>query len=140
MGMTTNNWLITGGDSNPNLAQSLSEIVSSKVKSGEYSARDISYLASLNRPVLSERLLVTADRLEKLRAMCQSWDIDFRPSQISSHRPFVGPIIVAFKKAIQPILKALLKDTITQQRNFNASVITAVTDLSNEVEKLRSFK
>lgn len=140
MAMATDNWLIIGGKSDSELARNLSNTVSSNISSGKYSERDISYLSSLNRPVLNERLMVTADRLEKLRTMCQSWDIDFRPAQISSHRPIIGPIIVAAKRAIQPVLKALLKDTITQQRNFNASVITAVTDLSNEVEKLKVSK
>lgn len=137
--MASDNWIKIQGESAPiELLNSLEGGVASKIGSGAYSDRDIKYLASLNRPVISQRLEVTADRLEKLRAMCQAWDIDFKPVSVSSHRRFIGKFIVAAKKGLQPIIKALLKDTIAQQRNFNAAVILAVTDLTNEVDKLRT--
>jgi hypothetical protein len=137
--MTINNWIHIQGEPAPlDLLNKLEGGVASKIGSGSYSERDIKYLASLNRPVISQKLEVTAERLERLRAMCQAWDIDFKPGAVTSHRRFVGKFIVAAKRALQPIIKALLKDTIAQQRNFNAAVITAVTDLTNEVDKLRA--
>jgi hypothetical protein len=136
--MNESSWLKIEGNPVVGLQSSLEDIVKNKVLAGKYAERDIKYIASLSRPVLNEKLAVTAERLEKLRAMCQSWDVDFRPVQIASHRRFVGRFIVAAKRAVQPIIKAILKDTIAQQRNFNAAVISAVTDLSNEVEKLKA--
>jgi len=136
--MSKSSWLKIKGDPIPGIESQIDGIVASKISSGAFSQRDVDYLAKLSRPVLNEKILVTGERLEKLRAMCQSWDIDFRPVQITSHRKFIGKFIVGFKRAIQPVIKALLRDTIAQQRNFNASVISAVTDLANEVEKIKT--
>ncbi len=143
MGMNGDNWIKINGESATgstaaDLIKRVEGAVAQKLAAGSYSERDIKYLAALSRPLINQKLEVTAERLEKLRAMCQSWDVDFRPVSVTSHRPVIGKVIVAAKKALQPIIKALLKDTITQQRNFNASVIAAVTDLANEVEKLRT--
>jgi len=136
--MNDSSWLKIEGYPVAGLQSSLEDIVKNKILAGKYADRDVKYIASLSRPVLNEKLSVTAERLEKIRAMCQSWDVDFRPVQITSHRRFIGRFIVAAKRAFQPIIKGILKDTIAQQRNFNAAVISAVTDLSNEVEKLKT--
>lgn len=136
--MSKSSWLQIKGNPVPALESQIEEIVAYKISIGAFSQRDVNYLSKLSRPVLSDKILVTGERLEKLRTMCQAWDIDFRPVQITSHRKFVGKLIVAIKKGIQPVIRALLKDTIAQQRNFNASVIIAVTDLANEVEKLKT--
>jgi len=131
-------WLTVNGEDANALALKLQSEVEAKISSGKYTARDVSYLKTLNRPVLSEKLNVSEERLEKLRALCQAWDIEIRASSISSHRPIIGPLIVLVKKTLQPLLKILLRDTINQQRNFNAAVITAVVDLTNEIEKVKT--
>lgn len=136
--MSKSSWLKIKGDPIPSLESRIEGTVAAKVSRGDFTQRDVDYISKLSRPVLNERILVAGERLEKLRAMCQSWDIDFRPVQITSHRRVIGKLIVTVKKAVQPVIRALLKDTIAQQRNFNASVISAVTDLANEVEKLKA--
>ena len=42
------------------------------------------------------------------------------------------------KSCLFPILKVLLRDSYNQQRDFNAKTITLLTELSDEVEKLKN--
>ncbi|MDZ4786195.1 MAG: hypothetical protein SGJ02_08980 [bacterium] len=129
------NWLKIEGEFDSSLQNSLQAMVQNRIAKAEFAEQDVDYIKNLSRPVIANKLSVSKERLEKIRLLCQLWDIDLRPSKITSHRKFLGPIIVTAKKAIQPILKMLLKDTINQQRDFNAAVITLVTDLSNQIDQ-----
>ena len=115
------------------MAARLSAIVDGKVAAGEYLQKDLNYLSNLKRPVLDGVLAVSDERLEKLRRLCQLWAVDLTPAKISSHRKFIGAIIVAAKRAIYPFLKVLLKDSFAQQRDFNAAAIALLTDLASSV-------
>ena len=74
-------------------------------------------------------LQVSNDQLEKLRRLCQVWDVDIRPGEITSHRPIIGRVIVAGKKLLFPVIRALLKNYLSQQREFNAAAISLLADL-----------
>ncbi len=130
-------WLEIGGKADPKLAQKLSESVREKIQRGEFLDKDVRYVSDLSRPLISETLNVSDQRLQKLRTLCQLWDVDIKGTNITSHRKYVGPIIVAFKRALLPIVKVLLKDTINQQRDFNAASISLLTDLANEIDRKR---
>ena len=79
-------------------------------------------------------LKLSKKRLEKLRRLCQLWEVNLKPAEITSHRKVIGPLIVAVKKLVYPILKVLLKETIKQQRDFNAAAVALIADLANESE------
>lgn len=70
------------------------------------------------------------DSVERLRRLCQLWDVTLRPHAISSHRPVIGPVIVFFKRILLRAMQFLLKDTLHQQRSFNAEVIRALSEMS----------
>ncbi len=59
------------------------------------------------------------------------------PCDATSHRKYAGPVIVAAKKLIYPILRAFFKDTLHQQRSFNAGSIALMAELSEEIERLK---
>lgn len=135
MNQVDNNWLIVAGKIDKDLALALTESVQARIIAGEYKERDVEYVSKLTRPVINEKLNISPERLRKLRTLCQLWDIDIKATKITSHRKILGPIIVGVKKALLPVIRMLLKDTINQQRDYNAAVISLLTDISNDIEK-----
>ena len=86
---------------------------------------------------LSGVAMTEEQRLDKLRRLCQLWDVDVRVNNISSHRKVIGPFIVLVKKILFPFLKVLLKDFIEQQREFNATTILLLSEINNSISKGR---
>ncbi|MCB0353122.1 MAG: hypothetical protein KDD64_06335, partial [Bdellovibrionales bacterium] len=76
---------------------------------------------------------VSDEVLEKLRRLCQLWNVRLLPQEkITSHRPLIGPVIVAVKKAIFPIVRYILKDVLHQQRSFNAAAIQLLAEIASD--------
>lgn len=107
--------------------------VAGRVQAGKYSRDDAQYVSKISLSLCRDGGLSLSDaRLEKLRHLCQLWDVDIHMKEISSHRPFVGRLIVGVKRALYPIIKVFLRDFIRQQRAFNAEAIALLAELSNE--------
>lgn len=121
--------------SSSELEKKLSERVRARLSSGDFGPEKIEYITDVDFNVTKGSLKLGKRKLELLRSLCQLWDIDFLPAKISSHRPFIGPLIVSVKKAIYPIIKVLLKDLIHQQRSFNAAVVALAVEVANEQEQ-----
>ncbi len=113
-------------------SQQLALRVEQRVASGQIRPEELQYVKDLNLSVGQRGLAISDKQLEKLRLACQLFDVDLRTREISSHRKFIGPIIVAAKKALFPIIRVFLKDFLHQQRSFNAAVIDALTELCAE--------
>lgn len=79
--------------------------------------------------VLKSTLKASDVELEALRRLCQIWDVDLKQPAITSHRKFIGPIIVAAKRIVFPILRTFMRDTLRQQRDFNAQAIALLMQL-----------
>ncbi len=127
--------LIVCGQSDSQLLASLQARIEARISQGDYNRDEIHYVSKVNLELVNESLSVDQVTLEKLRQACQLWDIQFRPVNISSHRKFIGPVIVALKKLALPIIKLLMKDVIERQRLFNATMIGIVARLSNQKSK-----
>lgn len=125
-------WITITSEQDATLEATITARVQAKINAARFSARDVEYVSKLKRPLLDRTLNLPDTRLEKLRRLCQLWDLEIRPAKITSHRKFVGPLIVGFKKLLFPVLKVLLKDLVIQQREFNASAISLMAELSNE--------
>lgn len=121
-----------GTESSSEMAQRLEDQVSQKVAAGKFKREDQHYVRDVNFMPVRENLHISQERLEKLRRLCQLWEVELAPPrEISSHRPFVGPLIVAAKKMMFPILRVFLKDTLRKQRDFNAAAIALLADVAN---------
>ena len=120
------------GEADANLEQRVATQVQNRIAAGQFAARDVEYVSKLSRPIFSGSTQLDDDSLEKLRTLCKLWDVDIRPAAITSHRKFVGPIIVKCKQIFFPLLRVLLKDFIAQQREFNATAITLLAKLSGQ--------
>jgi hypothetical protein len=125
-------WLKVAGKPADALAAELELLVRKKIESGKFRSEDVEYIERINRQLVKGTLALSDSKLEKLRRLCQLWEIEVKSGEISSHRKVVGPFIVAFKKVLFPIVKVLLKDTLRQQRDFNAAAIALLTELSQE--------
>jgi hypothetical protein len=127
-------WLkipLSGARDGRQIEDSLAQKVLERVKEGAFQARDIEYIAKLPLPITGETIHVDEVDLKMLRRLCSLWEVDVKASQISSHRKFIGPVIVAAKKALIPVLRMVLKDTFQQQREFNAQAILLLTRLAH---------
>lgn len=118
------------GDAAPDLDRQLLARRAAHLASGkllEATIRDIE--ETTFRPVPEGREL-DDDSVERLRRLCQLWDVTLRPHTLSSHRPVIGHVIVFFKRILLRVMQFLLKDTLHQQRSFNAEVIRALSEMS----------
>ena len=130
-------WLIMHGETAPALAASLRQRVEQRISAGEYLPDTIQYFNEVSFRAVPGELTVSDKRLEQLQKLCQLWDVRLRPKEISSHRKVLGPLIVAAKRVVYPVLSAFLKESFHQQRSFNAAALALLAELSEEVERLR---
>ena len=124
-------WIKVAGRDSPDIEQELEDRVNAAIGAGDYSRDDAAYIAKLNLGLTKGALDVSDDHLEKLRRLCQLWEVDIRIGEISSHRKIIGPLIVGAKRLLYPVLRVFLRDFIRQQRSFNAAAISLLGDLSN---------
>lgn len=101
-----------------------------KLRDKVYTKEDLHYISHVNLSAVKGSLDVSDVELEKLRILCRSWDIDLRPSRITSHRKFIGPLIVAIKKLLFPLIRFFLKDLIQQQRSYNAASLALIAEIA----------
>jgi hypothetical protein len=122
-------WITVCGQGAPELEASVSAKIKERLAHGEFTEQDMRIVADLGKRKDALRLNLSDAKLERIRRLCQLWDIELRPPhQITSHRRIVGPLIVGLKKLVYPILRVLLKDLIRQQRDFNGSVIAYLAE------------
>ena len=122
-------WLTVCGEANSELAGILSEKVAALRREGAFTESD-----QMSYSVTKSGFATSPERMELLRRLCQIYSIDVRPAQPTSHRKVIGPVIVAVKKIIFPVIKALLGPTFKHQKDFNAVVVMLLTDLCNEAQ------
>lgn len=79
-----------------------------------------------------ENFKASAARIELLRSLCRTFNVEFKPEVTRSHRKFIGPVIAAVKRVMLPFLRALLGRTFLQQAEFNATVVKLLGELCNE--------
>lgn len=116
----------------PNLEEEVAKGVQSLLEQGEFSSENIHFVKNFILPASSGALVTSDELLERLRRAAQIWDVSLKPKEITSHRKFVGPIIVSLKRLIYPVLSFFLADTLRQQRDFNAAVLRCLVELSHE--------
>ncbi len=128
-------WLTILGDDAAERALLCERSVEQRIGQGLFTRNDAAVVAEMKPGVLEGELHISAQSLERLRRLCQIWDVDLREKKFTSHRKYLGPWIVGTKRLFFPILRLFLSDTLRQQREFNAQVVTLLTEISNEVEK-----
>jgi hypothetical protein len=139
--MTHQSLLMTNGSWDTEaLEQDARRLVARFIDTRDLTTDEIAYIAAVDLRATSDVSRLDNAQLEKLRRMCQLWDIQLRPSSISSHRRFIGPVIVGFKRLLFSAIGVLLKDMIRQQREFNGAAIAAITALAAREGKTESSR
>jgi len=125
-------WLQVMGEKDTELRQRAEDGVAQKLAASIYTPDEMERIRRLDASLVDEEIGLDEVALGKLRRLCQIWDVDIRVTHISSHRPIIGPVIVFCKRLFLPILRFLLKDSLRQQRDFNATAISLLADIASK--------
>ncbi len=71
---------------------------------------------------------------EFFRRCCVTWEVD-RPAPITSHRKFVGPILVAVKNLTRRALRFQNEVPLSRQRDFNWNLLLVLRELLEARER-----
>jgi hypothetical protein len=129
---TNQSWLSVAGAEAPQLAESLAVAVRGWVDSGSMPVGEPARVASVATGIAKGAFSTSRERLELLRELCHIYSAGIQSEKITSHRPVIGPVIVAAKKMLFRVIASLLGPTFRFQRDFNARVIRLLGDLCNE--------
>ena len=91
---TENSWLFVQGVVDTELQRELRSSVEAKITAGAFTTDFVKVVAKMQPGVLKAALQASDVQLEALRRLCQIWDVDLKPAPITSHRKFIGPIII----------------------------------------------
>ena len=128
-------WLFVCGESDPELAKSLADRVASLRSEKGFTESDQAEIQALSFAVTREGFSTTPERMQQIQRLCQLFSMNARPTNPTSHRPVIGPIIVGVKKILFPLVNALFGPTFRIQREFNSLVLALLTDLCNEEKR-----
>jgi hypothetical protein len=128
-------WVSVSGSPDAELARTLFEKIEALRASGKFSEADQAHIAKLSFSVTRDGFSATPERVELLRRLCQIYSADIRPQAPTSHRKIIGPFIVLVKKMLQPLINAVFGPALRNQREFNANVVSLLTDLCNDGAK-----
>ncbi len=122
---------IVNGKLSPELEAEVKKRVSDRIATGKYRREDVDYVKNLDLFPLKDASNLDSEMLERLRRVSEVWEVKLGYDEITSHRPLVGPIIVAIKKIIFPLVSLVLKKPLEQQRRFNAEVVSLLAKLAS---------
>jgi hypothetical protein len=125
-------WLEVAGEASPALQDQLVAEVHNLSTKGAMPSDEESRVARLSTALTNDSFVVSPERLELLRGLCQIYSAGIRAEKISSHRKLLGPVIVKVKQLIFRVISVLLGPTFSFQRDFNAGVIRLLGSLCNE--------
>lgn len=118
-----NGWFLICGQRSKSLEAEVNAAVGRRHTEGELSATEVNDVRDTPLRLVNDTLEIPDHLLAMIRRMCQVWEVDLSTTGITSHRKFLGPIIVGIKRATLPIVRSLLGNFLAQQREFNAQVI-----------------
>jgi hypothetical protein len=65
---------------------------------------------------------------EVFRRCCVTWEVDRVPA-LTSHRPLVGPLLVAVKRVARRLLRFQTEAQFSRQRDFNWNLLLVLREL-----------
>ncbi len=103
------------------LEQRAKHALQQRLKStSNYTAAEIAQIEILERKLFPQQK-INKETSDLFRRLCSLSNIHLaEPREISSHRPVIGPVIVAIKKATYPFIRAHLKGLIEALGEFCA--------------------
>ena len=65
---------------------------------------------------------------EIFRRCCVTWEVDRQPP-ITSHRPWIGPPLVAVKRMLRRVLRFQTEAPLSRQRDFNWNLLLLLREM-----------
>jgi hypothetical protein len=65
---------------------------------------------------------------EIFRRCCVTWEVDRVPA-LTSHRPLIGPLLVAIKRVARRLLRFQTEAQFSRQRDFNWNLLLVLREL-----------
>ena len=112
-----------GGVEDTVIEERISSRLRNAISNGNIKEWDLEYLSRYRLRLLEQSSSLSDRQLELTRRLTIYWDIQNIKVNLSSHRRFVGWVIVLMKRFIYPIIRAALKEEISKQREFNGALI-----------------
>jgi hypothetical protein len=119
------------GKESPELQEEVKSLVAQRIASTKYRREDVEYVKSLDLFPVKDASNLDNEMLERLRRISEVWEVKLGYDPITSHRPIIGPLIVALKRMIFPLVSLALKKPLEQQRRFNAEVVSMLARLAS---------
>ncbi len=136
--MNSKNQIISNTD--PSLStleqRAITQLESRLASNRHYTSSEVVEIEELDRRLIPTDIDIDEGTTKKLRALCKLSQCELKPArEITSHRPFIGPIIVAIKKLSWPLIKIHLKEAFAGQQEFNSWAVYSIAE--NSVENIR---
>jgi len=128
---TPGSWLSAPEGLAQELEQRISQQAEKRRSSGAWSEAEERQVREMSLLFSREDFAASPQRLELLRALCRTFNVELKTDVQPSHRKVIGPIIVAVKRAILPFISALIGPSMLRQSEFNATDLKLLGELCN---------
>lgn len=92
-----------------------------------YSAQEIADIAELDPSLFPDGFELDTEATKDFRLLCGLSKTGLRlPHQISSHRKFIGPLIVFLKRISMPLVSFYMKETLQGIQDFQVSSVVVL--------------
>ena len=107
------------------LNDSIESAVRARVNaSEEYTWAETKDIAAMNRKLFPDGFEVDSEPLERLRVLARLYRCEIQPPHsIKSHRKIVGPLIVAAKRMLWPIINLHMEPCLDQLQEFHSHLL-----------------
>lgn len=127
-------WVLIGGREDSELEASLRARMDERIALGRLSAEEEKVVQKAEHDPFPFGGIKDRVVLERIRSLCQTFDVQFEELPISSHRKFIGPVIVFCKKLILRSVKPITAQILRKQTDFNANAIMALSSMASYYE------
>ena len=94
--------------------------------SDEYTVNEIEAVSSCLERLFPPDFAISKELTETFRLLAKYTRVDLRPRNLSSHRKYIGPVIVMCKQMLFKIVGVIMKDTLNGQEIFNRHLLKAL--------------
>ncbi len=105
-----------------------------------YSAKEAGQIEQLNRSLFPEGCSIDYQTSEDFRRLAVFSQCDAKSPIIRSHRPLLGPVIVAVKKLFWKIVRGQLEPFFAGMSEFNAAVVEVQARQAVEIRRLQAVE
>lgn len=102
------------------------------------SAHEVETVSNLARPLFPPGFLLPESARESMQLLCRLSQTQLRPaSAITSHRRFLGPVIVFVKRLSWPLIQIHLKETFSSFHDLHCQMVDLTAKLLAQTEQSR---